>query len=207
VLRYARDGKPIEIGLGGADRVTLKLAREKRDQHLKTLESGGDPREEKRKAKMARLNRRTFAEVVAEVIPARRKTKGWRVNANDGRTSSLTDWTKHLTVDCKPISKRAIDDISKDDVERIIRPYWDENRFHTARRVLKRIETVFNYAKAKDWRKGNNPASWDVFEHILQGSPSGPKNHHRRSTGRAFPPSWPPCGRPNPRWRRWRSKR
>jgi hypothetical protein len=39
---------------------------------------------------------------VAEVIAIRRQEK-WRANANDGRTSSLDEWTKHLTVDCKPI--------------------------------------------------------------------------------------------------------
>ena len=43
VLRYARDGKVTEIGLGGADRVSLKLARELRDQHLATLSAGLDP--------------------------------------------------------------------------------------------------------------------------------------------------------------------
>ena len=49
VLRYARDGKVTEIGLGGADRVSLKLARELRDAHLATLSAGLDPREEKRR--------------------------------------------------------------------------------------------------------------------------------------------------------------
>ena len=37
VLRYARHGKVTEIGLGGADRVSLKLARKLRDQHLEAL--------------------------------------------------------------------------------------------------------------------------------------------------------------------------
>ena len=58
VLRYARDGKVTEIGLGGADRVSLKLAREKRDQHLEVLERGLDPRTEKRKQAAAELNSR-----------------------------------------------------------------------------------------------------------------------------------------------------
>ena len=54
VLRYARDGKVTEIGLGGADRVSLKLARELRDQHLEVLEGGLDPR--RRSASKRRLD-------------------------------------------------------------------------------------------------------------------------------------------------------
>ena len=50
MLRYARDGKVTEIGLGGADRVSLKLAREKRDQHLEVLERGLDPRDREAQA-------------------------------------------------------------------------------------------------------------------------------------------------------------
>ena len=43
----------------------------------------------------------------------------------------------------------------------------------------RRIETVFDYAKAHGWRTGDNPAAWGVFEHILQAQgPTGPKGHH-----------------------------
>ena len=76
MLRYARDGKVTEIGLGGADAVSLKLAREKRDEHLETLDRGLDPREEKRKAAAARLKRKTFAEVAKEVIASEAQEQG-----------------------------------------------------------------------------------------------------------------------------------
>ena len=66
MLRYAPDGKVTEIGLGGADRVSLKLARELRDQHLATLSAGFDPREEKRgrrrRGSTARLSPRPLKE-------------------------------------------------------------------------------------------------------------------------------------------------
>lgn len=126
VLRYARDGKVTEIELGGADRVSLKLAREKRDQHLEVLERGLDPRTEKRKQAAAQLNRKTFAEAAERLIAERRK--GWRTAANDGRTSSLNDWTRSLMVNCQPISKRFVEEISIDDVEPIVRRYWDSGR-------------------------------------------------------------------------------
>src|ERR1700722_871266 len=126
VLRYARNGKVTEIGLGGADRVSLKLARALRDQHLETLAKGLDPREEKRRQAAARLNRKTFAQVAEDVIAARRKK--WRANANDGRTSSLNDWTRSLEVDCKPISARDVATITTGDITPIVRPHWSDGR-------------------------------------------------------------------------------
>jgi integrase len=177
VLRYARDGKVTEIGLGGADRVSLKLARELRDQHLETLAKGFDPREEKRRLAAARQGRKTFAQAAEGVIAARRKK--WRANANDGRTSSLNDWTRSLKVDCKPISARDVGTITTGDITPIVRPYWNDGRETTAVRLLNRIEMVFDYAKAMGWRTADNPATWALFQTILQATgPTGPKRHH-----------------------------
>ena len=178
VLRYARHGEVVEIGLGGAGQVSLKAARKLRDKHLEDLAEGRDPREERRKEAAARLGRKTFAEAAQEVIDKRAPEK-WRPNANDGRTSSQDEWTKHLTVDCKPIVNRAVGDIGVDDIKPIVLPCWNKGHKTVARRLLGRIETVLNYAKAHGWRKGDNPAAWGVFQHILQaGKPSGPTPHH-----------------------------
>jgi integrase len=187
VLRYARHGKVTEIGLGGADRVSLKLARELRDEHLKGLAKGLDPREERRKRAAADLGRKTFAQAAEEVIEARRLKK-WRANATDGRASSFNDWTKSLTVDCKSIADRAVGGIESDDIERIVRPRWNKGHAASTRRLLNRIETVFDYAKAKGWRKADNPATWALFEHILQAhGPTGPKRHHPALDWRDLP--------------------
>jgi len=60
-----------------------------------------------------------------------------------------------------------------------VRPSWDSGHTNSARRLLRHIETVFDYAKAKGWRTGDNPAAWGVFQHILQAQgPSGPKPHY-----------------------------
>jgi integrase len=178
VFRYVRGGKATEIGLGSAAAVPLALARKLRDQHLKALATGLDPKQEKLKAAAAQLGRRTFADAAAEVIEARRK-KTWRVNASDGRTSSFNEWTRSLTVDCKPISQRYVGDIGVGDIKPIVKPYFDSGHEASGRRLLNRIETVFDYAKAHEWRTADNPATWAIFEHILQGGgPTGPKSHH-----------------------------
>jgi integrase len=183
VLRYQRDGKVTEIGLGGADRVSLKVARKLRDQHLEGFAKGLDPKTEKRKAA---AGRKSFAQAAQELIEARQK--GWRVSANDGRTSSLNDWTKSLTVDCQPISDCFVGDIETGNIERIVRPYWDRGRETTARRLLDRVARVFDYAKAKGWRKADNPATWALFQTILQAhGPTGPKRHHPALDWRRMP--------------------
>jgi integrase len=177
VFRYVRDGKATEIGLGGTADVPLKQARELRDRHMAMLADGLDPREEKRKQAAARLGYKTFAEAAGELIAARRKN--WRANATNGRTSSLDDWTKHLTFDCKSIANRSVADLSVNDIKPIVRPVWDSGHTNTARRLLRHIESTFDYAKAHGWRTADNPAAWGVFQHILQAQgPSGPKNHH-----------------------------
>ena len=174
VLRYARHGKVTEIGLGGAADVPLKEARKERDRHRTALAKGDDPRAEKRKRATAG---KTFAEAAGELIEAR--CTNWRTNANNGRTSSLDDWTKHLRVDCKRILNRSVADIGVDDIKPIVKPVWDSGHTNTARRLLRHIESTLDYAKAHSWRKADNPAAWGVFQHILQTQgPSGPKSHH-----------------------------
>ncbi len=173
VLRYQRHGKVVEIGLGpvnGVKRVSLKRARELRDKHMAHLAEGLDPKTEKRKLA---AGRKSFAQAAQELIEARQK--GWRVS----RTSSLNDWTKSLLVDCKPISDRFVGDIETGDIERIVRPYWDRGRQTSARRLLNRIEMTFDFAKAKGWRKADNPATWALFQTILQAhGPTGPTRNH-----------------------------
>ena len=127
MLRYARNGKVTEIGLGGAADVSLKLARELRDRHLVGLAKGVDPRAEKHRRATAS---QTFAEAAGELIEARRKN--WRTNANNERTSSLDDWTKHLMVDCKRIANRSVADIGVDDIKPIVKPVWDSGHTDTA---------------------------------------------------------------------------
>src|SRR5208282_3763511 len=86
---------------------------------------------------------------------------------------------KHLVLDCKTIASRSVGDIATGEIERIVRPSWDSGHTNSARRLLRHIETVFDYAKAKGWRTGDNPAAWGVFQHILQAQgPSGPKPHY-----------------------------
>jgi integrase len=180
VLRWTRDGKTTEMGLGGTDRVSLSLARQKRDQAMEQIESGLDPISERRKTKDAKASRKTFGEVAALVIAARQS--GWRTS-HEGRNASLADWTTSLTVGCAPIAKKYVDEVTVDDIKRIVQPYWDAGKHTTARRTLNRIELVIEYALAHGWRTADNPATWKRFQHLAPSVPNGGGKQHHPAVG------------------------
>jgi integrase len=167
------NGKKPEAGLGSVDRVSLALARKERDKLVEQWRNGKDPVAERRAAREAAANRKTFAEVATLKIAA--KQSGWRTSF-EGRTSTLDTWTKNMEVDCAPIAAKAIDEITVDDIKRVVSPHWDKNHHKTARELISRIGQVFDYAIAHGWRSAANPAGWSVFKHL---SPTAPaKQHH-----------------------------
>jgi integrase len=170
IFRSTTHGRTTEIGLGGSDKVSLALARRKRDQILDQLANGLDPKQEKRKAADAIRNRKTFAETAQAVIKARQS--GWRTST-EGRTSSLDEWTQSLIADCQTIAGKFVDELDLNDIKRVVSPYWDAGRHASARRLLNRIELAIEYALAHGWRTADNPAAWKRFQHL---APSQPKN-------------------------------
>jgi len=49
--------------------------------------------------------------------------------------------------------------LTEDDVEAVLKPIWNA-KHETADRLRGRIENVFDYAKSKKYRDGDNPAAW-----------------------------------------------
>ena len=81
VFRYVRGSKTTEIGLGGADTVSLKAAREMRQRIADDLAKGVDVRAERQRAAEAK----TFADVAKVVIARDREHWG---------ASSLDTWER-----------------------------------------------------------------------------------------------------------------
>ncbi len=52
---------------------------------------------------------------------------------------------------------RPVAAVETDDVRRVLEPIWN-TKHETATRVRGRIEAVLDYAKASEWRQGDNPA-------------------------------------------------
>ncbi len=169
VLRYTSNGRTAELGLGAAAMVTLKQARALRDQHLKKRTEGLDPLAEKRRADAERANRKTFGEMAEATL---------RLNAGLG-ASSRAEWARHLSRDCKPLATKLVEEITVDDVKRVVAPYWDAGKHETARRLLARVEAVLSYAIAHGYRSAGNVAAWSVFKHVApKTSKNGDKPHH-----------------------------
>jgi integrase len=180
IFRHTAHGRTTEIGLGGADKVSLAQARKKRDAILDQLANGLDPKQEKRKAASKAQSRKTFSETAAAVI-AKNKS-GWRTS-HEGRNASLTDWTASLIVACKPLASKFVDEIATTDIIPVLRPFWDEGKHTTARRLLNRIELVIEYALAHGWRSADNPATWKRFQHIAPSVPNGGGKQHHPAVG------------------------
>lgn len=167
------NGKKPEAGLGSVDRVSLSLARRLRDNLVAQWRLGNDPVADRRAARQLQANRKTFGEVARLKIAA--KQSGWRTSF-EGKAHSLDAWTKNMEVDCAPIAAKAIDEITVDDIKRVVSPHWDKNHHKTARDLISRIGQVFDYAIAHGWRSAANPAGWAVFKHLSPAAPA--KQHH-----------------------------
>jgi integrase len=177
VVRKDINGKRREVGLGSAANVSLALARKNRDALLEQWRNGVDPVEEKRKVKEARAaaaKRKTFAEAAEAVIEKNRP--GWKISL-EGGCSTLGQWRRDLTVTCKPIARKFVDEITIADIKAVIQPYWEREQLDSARTLQKRIEAIFDYAAAHGWRSGDNPASWNIFKHLWPGQKAQDAHH------------------------------
>ncbi len=146
LLRTVVKGKRRDIGLGGLAVVSLANAREDARTYRKTARDGGDPLQDRRKA---RTPIPTFAECVKEVHAIR--LPHWR-NPKHG-----AQWLTTLETYAFPFfGDRSIDQIESGDVLKVLLPIW-VTKAETARRVRQRLKAVFDYAKAKGFRSGDNP--------------------------------------------------
>jgi integrase len=156
LFRYTLDGKPHEMGLGPIAAVSLKQAREKARGCREKLADGIDPlaaRESARTAnRLAAAGTKTFAECVAAYIKAHRVS--WR------NPKHADQWQNTIATYCNPIfGSLAVDRVDVQLVLRALEPIWTEKN-ETANRVRGRIEKVLDWARARGYRTGDNPARW-----------------------------------------------
>lgn len=157
VFRY-RDritGKLRDKGLGPLRSVSLSEARKLVDALRADLRAGTDPIQAKREAvqaaKLERAKEKTFKDCRDAFIKAHKA--GWR-NPKHGQ-----QWTNTLdthAADLLPLPVQAIDTAL---VMRALEPIWTE-KTETATRVRQRVEAVLDWATARGYRKGENPARW-----------------------------------------------
>jgi integrase len=171
LFRYTRGGKMREMGLGpatGRVAVTLAQARAKARELHAIVREGRDPLDERQAAKAkahadeakARAGAITFAQVADMYASAHEA--GWR-NAKHGRQwrATLRDYAMPV-VGALPVE--AVDTAL---VMSILESLW-RRKPATASRVRGRVESVLDFAKARGWREGENPARWrGHLDHLL----------------------------------------
>ena len=157
LFRYEIDGKPRLMGIGPYPVVTLAAAREKAESLRRVVKvDGKDPMAERDATRAAvRLEAAkaiTFKECAEKYIAAHRA--GWR------NEKHAAQWSATLATYANPV----IGDLPAQAVDvglvlKVLEPIWTEKP-ETANRLRGRIESILDYAKARGWREGENPARW-----------------------------------------------
>ncbi|MEP3277057.1 MAG: integrase arm-type DNA-binding domain-containing protein [Stappiaceae bacterium] len=146
IYRWTVNKRVREMGLGSYPAISLAKARERADECRRTVAEGRDP-----KAERDRESGKTFGEAADSYFKSMQSK--W---SND---KSRHQWKKTLVETCKPIRTKQVADIETIDVLNILQPIWEKVP-ETASRTRGRMENVLDFAKAKHWRIGENPARW-----------------------------------------------
>ena len=162
---WKRDGLQREIGLGAYPNTSLKLAREKATTAREALAGGIDPRVALRPPKLI-----TFLDTAMACMDAR------KLDTMNPKTKRK--WERTALERCKHLHSRPVESIEREDILRILTPIWDATP-ETARIVRSQLEIILNYAKGRQWRKGDNPAQWKGgLDAVLQPIDRSKVRHH-----------------------------
>jgi integrase len=180
IFRYMRDGRAREMGLGSLHTIGLKVARERAADRRRELLDGIDPLQVKQakrhQAQLDAARAMTFKQCAQRYIMAHKAT--WK------SPKSLAAWEGTLESDVYPafgaVPVQAVDVAL---VMKAIEPIWN-TKPETASRVRGRIESILDYAAARGWRQGENPARWRGHLDKLLPAPSKAKQAVRRTNGR-----------------------
>lgn len=155
LFRFKLHGHERAMGLGAVEDVSLAEARERADACRKLLRDGIDPIEHRkadRAAKAAAARGISFREVAERYIAAHEA--GWR------NAKHADQWRNTLATYAFPVfGDQPVPAIDTGAVMRVLEPIWSE-KTETASRLRGRIESVLDYATARSWRSGENPARW-----------------------------------------------
>ena len=143
------------MGLGRLEDVPLAQARLAAAECREQMQQGADPigrRADAKAAVKAAKQALTFREVAERYYAAHEAS--WR---NDKHRAQ---WLSSLKLYAfGAVGSIPVDRVTTADVMKVIEPIWF-TKAETAGRVRGRIEAILDYAKAREWRTGENPARW-----------------------------------------------
>jgi integrase len=156
VFRFKVNGRLREMGLGSLDTYGLAEARERARACRKLRDEGKDPIEERIAARLAvKLDATkvmTFEQCAERYIAAH--SSAWR------NPKHRDQWSSTLATYVNPIfGALPVQGIDTALVMNVVEPIWNEKP-ETASRVRGRIESILDWAAARGYRAGENPARW-----------------------------------------------
>jgi integrase len=156
IFRFQRDGRRRELGLGGVAAVSLAEARDAAADARRVLAAGNDPietrRAERTKAEVAAVKAVSFKEAADRYIAAHKA--GWR------SVKSQAAWEGTIAAYVDPVfGPLPVQAVDVGLVLQAIEPIWS-TKSETASRVRGRIEAILDWATARGYRHGENPARW-----------------------------------------------
>lgn len=156
VYRFMLHGKARWMGMGALHTITLAEARTRVAEHRKQRFDGIDPiaarRAERQQASLDAASAITFKDCAARYIAAHKA--GWRSEKH------AAQWEATLATYAEPIiGSLSVQAIDTGLILRVLEPIWTAKP-ETASRLRGRIEAVLDWAKARGYRQGENPARW-----------------------------------------------
>jgi integrase len=154
LYRFKLHGKSHLMGLGTVVDVSLAEARDAAAAARKRVRQGINPIDQRRADRVENTAQAglTFAQVADAYIAAHEPS--WR-NAKHRQ-----QWRNTLGTYAEPtLGKLPVGQVDVGAVMRVLEPLW-LTRTETASRLRGRIESILDYATARGWRSGENPARW-----------------------------------------------
>jgi integrase len=156
LFRFTLRGRAREMGLGAVNAFSLADARARATKCRQLLADGIDPlaaREDAHAARVLEVNSsRTFDECAAAYIQSHRP--GWK------NPKHIEQWQNTLSTYCSPVfGALPVQSITTALVIKVLEPVWSTKN-ETASRLRGRIERVLDWAKARGYIAGDNPARW-----------------------------------------------
>lgn len=156
VFRFTLNKRAREMGLGSLQNTSLADARVAAEKCRALLHDRIDPIEHRRNERVARshdLGRaKTFKECATAYIKSH--SAGWK------SAKHAAQWDATLKTYAHPVlGDQPVDAIHVGMVMEVLDPIW-QTKTETASRVRGRIESILDWATARDYRSGENPARW-----------------------------------------------
>jgi integrase len=164
MFRYKRNGRDRWMGIGSFPTVALADARERAAESRRKLSDGVDPIEERREQQAAKklkaIRGQTFQQCATAYIAAH--NPAWH------NSKHAAQWQSTLAAYAYPaFGSLPVASIDTALVLQVLEPIWS-SKPETASRVRGRIERILDWAKARGYREGENPARWrGHLDHLL----------------------------------------